>query len=146
MIETSMQFVVFKVGQELFGIRIDEVREIIRSIKATQMPDSYGWIEGVVELRGKVIPVIDLRNYFSLAKDEGEQKRTVVVEMNEELVGFNVDSVEGIVEVSSQHVETAPQSVTKPYIKGLVRDNGKLIIILEPESLFYSKEVTNSGF
>lgn len=135
------QMVVFRLGEVLFGLNIEEVREIIKSLKTTRIPETEQWMEGVVELRQKVIPIIDLRKLFGFSNGKTEEKRTVVVEVNDTLVGLNVDSVEGISQLSPDSISRPPEMISKEYIKGITRIDEQLIILLDIANLLSAEQI-----
>lgn len=139
----SLQLVAFEVEDQLFGINIEDVREIIRPLNTITVPETQQWLDGLVELRGKVIPIIDLRTYFSFPRKDIEQKRTVVIEVQNKLVGLNVDLVEGIAKVSASQIDDCPESAARDYIKGIVRNEGKIIIFLDIDKLLSVDDLTN---
>ena len=137
--EGILQLVTFHVGNEEFGVDILEVREINRMMEITRVPHSPDFVEGVVNLRGQVIPVVDLRKRFrleALARDKNT--RIVVVEMSESVVGFLVDSVSEVLRVSTAKVEPPPAIVAgieSDYIQGVVKLDDRLLILLDLQKL-----------
>ncbi|MBD3175662.1 MAG: chemotaxis protein CheW, partial [Armatimonadia bacterium] len=97
---SDMQVVVFEIGEETFAVRIENVREIIPMESITQIPRAPSFIRGVIDLRGMVIPVIDLRERFSLPRGEETENRIVVVEMSGQVVGCMVDDVSEVLTLS----------------------------------------------
>jgi purine-binding chemotaxis protein CheW len=131
----DMQVVTFKLSNEIFGINISCVREIIKPLKTTSIPESKEWIEGVIELRNNVIPVINLKRYLNLHNNEVDNMRTIVVEIDKNLNGINVDTVEGIIRVAKSEIEKPSESVSRKYINGFIKDKDKLIILLDIDKL-----------
>lgn len=137
--EGILQLVTFHVGNEEFGVDILEVREINRMMEITRVPHSPDFVEGVVNLRGQVIPVVDLRKRFrleALARDKNT--RIVVVELSESVVGFLVDSVSEVLRVSTAKVEPPPAIVAgieSDYIQGVVKLDDRLLILLDLQKL-----------
>ena len=104
-----LQLVTFHVGKEEFGVDILAVREINRMMAITRVPHAPEFVEGVINLRGQVIPVVDVRSRFGLAAAEHDKNtRIVVVELPGKVVGFLVDSVSEVLRVSAALVEPAP--------------------------------------
>src|SRR5260221_11419095 len=100
------QLVVFQLGAELYGVDIARVHEIIRLQTITRVPRAPSFVEGVINLRGKVIPVVDLRRRFGLPlADHTRATRTVVVEIGDQVVGIIVDSVSEVLRVSTATIE-----------------------------------------
>src|SRR5208283_2795939 len=102
-----LQLVSFKIGKEEFAIDILKVQEINRMLDVTRVPNAPEFVEGVINLRGKVIPIIDLRRRFGmLPKEKDKNTRIIVVELNGKIVGFVVDAVIEVLRI--------PRSVTDP--------------------------------
>ncbi|SMP45183.1 purine-binding chemotaxis protein CheW [Desulfonatronum zhilinae] len=134
--EDETQLVCFKVAQEEYGIHIMRVQEIIRIEEITSVPKAPTFVEGIVNLRGNVLPVIDMRTRFGLARDERtEQNRIVVVNIQGKTTGIIVDSVSEVLRMVRTHIEPPPMVLSvetdRRFIEGLGKlDNGKRIIIL----------------
>lgn len=134
----NLQLVVFSVGKELYGVGIDSVQEIVRVPDVTEVPDAPLFLEGVINLRGKVIPVIDLRRRLRLQGKEKTKSTRVLVTENEggkgALVGLLVDSVSEVRKVRPDDLEAPPEMVSAvgvEYITGVVKLEEKLIILLD---------------
>ena len=133
-----LQLVVFSVGKELYGVGIDSVQEIVRVPDVTEVPDAPAFLEGVINLRGKVIPVIDLRRRLRLQGKEKTKSTRVLVTENEGgtggLAGLLVDSVSEVRKVRPDEVEAPPEMVSAigvEYITGVAKVEDNLIIVLD---------------
>lgn len=129
------QVVVFQLGDEEFGASIDNVREIRKmdDQKITLVPKTKDYIAGIVNLRGKIIPVLDLRARFGMEKTAKEENRIIVIEVQNEVCGVIVDSVQEVLKVSKESIEAAPDMVAginKDYLEGIAKVNGRLIILI----------------
>ena len=126
--------VTFSLGGEEYGVDIGSVQEIIRATDITHVPGAPGHVRGVINLRGKIIPVVNLRRRFSRPDiEENEEQRIVVVELGEKRLGMLVDSVRQVIQFSTTLVEEMPEDATTPeasYINGMGKLDGRLIIIL----------------
>ncbi|GJL67383.1 MAG: chemotaxis protein CheW [Nitrospirales bacterium] len=135
-----LQMVSFQLGDEVFAIDILGVQEIIRMLDITQVPNAPHYVDGVVNLRGKVIPIINLRARFGLSGTEPtKDTRIVVVEVANMILGFIVDSVEEVLRLSEENIEIpAPtgRGGTEECHKGVGRVNGSLVLLLDLERLF----------
>jgi purine-binding chemotaxis protein CheW len=134
--ETLYHLVTFRLMNEEYGIEIGSVQEIIRATDITPVPGAPSHVKGVINLRGKIIPVVDLRKRFSLPEAEGEDEdqRIVVVELGEKRLGMLVDSVSQVLKLSSSVIEDMPEeaiAVDENYIKGVGKLDNRLIIILD---------------
>ena len=144
--DNDIELVCFELGGEEYGININEVREIIRFHDITVVPNAPNYVAGIVNLRGNVLPVIDLRIRFDKEKfNWTEENRIVVVEMGERLTGIIVDDVNDVINISEQEIEYT-KSVMKSeesdeLIKGICKlDNGEKIIILLDVNAILKKE------
>jgi len=133
--EMFYHLVTFNLLKEEFGVEISNVQEIIRATDITPVPGAPSHVRGVINLRGKIIPVVDLRRRFSLPDGEiSEQQRIVVVELGPKRIGMLVDSVSQVIKVPVSAVEEIPDdavSVDENYIKGVGKMENRLIIILD---------------
>jgi len=129
------QLVVFQLGAELYGVDIARVHEIIRLQKITRVPRAPSFVEGVINLRGKVIPVVDLRRRFGLPTGEHTRAtRIVVVEIGDQVVGLIVDSVSEVLRVNTSTVEPPSPVVAgidSEYLHGIAKLPERLVILLD---------------
>lgn len=143
--EDYLQFVTFKLQDEEFAIEVLEVQEIIRPLDITRVPKCAGFIEGVISLRGKVIPIINMRKRFDLPLSENtDDSRVIVVDVDGKAAGLIVDSVSEICRLGPDSIEPRPASVgngvDKEYIKGVGKQDDRLIVLLEIDKVLNSKE------
>ena len=142
---TEGKFLTFALGTEEYGIEILKVREIIGLMDITTVPQTPDYMKGVINLRGKVIPVIDLRLKFSMLEDEHTQETCViVVEVNNAQIGIIVDSVSEVLDIKSTEIEDAPsfgQGIDTDFIMGLGKTKEKIIILLDIEEVLSSEEL-----
>lgn len=139
-----LQLVSFGVGNELFALSIKKIQEIIRQTEIVKIPRSPDFVEGVINLRGRIIPVIDLRKRFAVeAVDKTKQSRIIVAEIGEMVVGLGVDSVEEVVRIETSFLESTPSlvhGIDQRFVEGLVRYGENMLILLDVESLFSTDE------
>jgi len=132
--EIIHHLVTFNLGKEEYGVDIGCVQEIIRAADITPVPGAPVHVRGVINLRGKIIPVVDLRKRFGLPVfDAGDAQRIVVVELGEKRLGMLVDGVSQVIKVPSGVVEAIPEEATtveESYIRGVGKLENRLIIIL----------------
>jgi purine-binding chemotaxis protein CheW len=135
-----LQLVSFQLGPEEYAIDILGVQEIIRMVEVTHVPNSPHYVEGVVNLRGKVIPIINLRTRLGLSLAEPtKDTRIVVVEVAHLILGFIVDSVEEVLRLPEEFIEPPPSTGrggAGDFHKGVGRVEGRLLILLDLELLF----------
>ena len=131
----EQQLVIFELANEFYGINISVVESIIKMQAITQLPQSPVYVKGVTNLRGSVLPVIDLRSRFALQpKEDTRQTRIIIVTMGSIKVGVTVDGVSEVLRVSDELIEPLPamvNSVNSVFLKGIVRLENRLIILLE---------------
>lgn len=141
-----LQLVTFKLAGEEFGIEILSVQEIIRIMQITIVPRTPVFIEGVINLRGKVIPVLDLRKRFGMPEVERDsQTRIIVMEFAQKIVGFLVDEVSEVLRIPADTMEPPPSviaaGVGAEYIKGVGKLNDRLLILLDLDGLMNNTEI-----
>lgn len=139
-----LQLVSFKIGKEEFGVDILKVQEIIRMMKITQVPNSPDYVDGVVNLRGKVIPVVDLRKRLGLEiKERDKNTRIIVVELENKTIGFIVDEVNEVLRIPRNITEAPPKLVSgidSEYITAVGKLEDRLLILLDLEKVFNNEE------
>ena len=142
--QAEKQLVVFDLASESYGVDIDAVREIIRMQEITRVPRTPEFVEGVINLRGKVIPVVDLRKRFGLAVgEENKDNRIVVVDIGGQDIGVVVDAVTEVLRIPASAIEPPSSVITSAdseYLLGIVKLADKMIILLELESVLSEKE------
>ena len=131
----EQQLVVFQLDAELYGVEISRVHEIIRLQSITRVPRAPAFVEGVINLRGKVIPVVDLRRRFGLpTADHTRASRIVVVEIGDQVVGVIVDGVSEVLRVNPSIVEPPSPVVAgidSEYLHGIAKLPERLVILLD---------------
>lgn len=140
-----IQLVTFRIGDEEFGVDILAVQEIIRLLQITMVPRAPSFIEGVINLRGKVIPVVSMRSRFNKpAAEHDVNTRIVVMQIEQKIVGFLVDAVSEVLRISAATVEEAPPVVAgigSEYIKGVGKLGDRLLILLDLNYLLNNTNV-----
>jgi len=145
--EGLMQLVGFEVGKEIFGVDILMVREIIRSAPITAVPNSPEFVEGVINLRGDIIPVIDLRKRLNLFRDDKQEKNWILIlEVEGSVTGFVVDRVDEVMKIEEDSIEPAPEIVLagleSQYIRGVCEIGEKrLMILLNFDRILLANEI-----
>src|SRR3989304_3855749 len=139
LIENSLQIVTFRVGSENYGLHIRRVQEIIRVIEAVKVPKAPAYVEGVINLRGKIIPIIDLRKrMMKVITCYSDASRIIVVDTGGRLAGLVVDAVIDVIMLNGDDVEPCPSiddAKRSDYIIGVGRQGDRLITVLRLESL-----------
>ncbi len=142
--EKELQVVGFRIGNETFGVRIGSVREIVRVPEITAVPSAPETIEGVINLRGKIIPVMDLRKRFGQTEIQPDKKnRILVVELDNKLVGLIVNAASEVLKIAPSEIEP-PGNVfaegESSYVTGVGKLKGRLIILLDIAKLLHRPE------
>ncbi|MFZ3091986.1 MAG: chemotaxis protein CheW [Nitrospirota bacterium] len=139
----SLQTVGFKIGKELFGVDISNVKEIVRVPEIVKVPDTPDFIEGVINLRGRIVSVIDLKKRFRLGRvDRTKTSRILVAEMDGRVVGLLVDAASEVLRFPADSIEPPPDMVSGigiDYITGVGKIGERIIILLD------IKKVLNNG-
>jgi purine-binding chemotaxis protein CheW len=143
-----LQLVSFHVGSEEFGLDILRVQEIIRIQPLTRVPNLPSYINGVINLRGSVIPVIGLRDRLGLDTQAADKKtRIIVANVHEQVLGFVVDEVSEVLRIHSDTVETTPRigEIERDYISGIGKLDSRLLLLLNLEELVTEAELNKSN-
>lgn len=144
MVEESSQLITFSLADEEFGIEILNIKEIIRMVPVTRVPRAPEFIEGVVNLRGQIIPIVDLRKRMGFPGAERTQQcRIIVIMIAQQLVGFVVDSVAQVLRLDKKSIEPPPPVVARistEYIRGVGKLDDRLIILLNFDKLISTQD------
>jgi purine-binding chemotaxis protein CheW len=140
-----IQLVSFNLEKEEYGINVLAVREIIRMISITRVPNTPSYVEGVINLRGKVIPIISLRRKFDLAEAEYDKRtRIMVMEVVGEMMGFIVDEVSEVIRISEKEIQPPPpvvaSGIEQECMAGVVNQANRLLVLLDLERMFTADE------
>jgi purine-binding chemotaxis protein CheW len=136
------KFAVFKIGNEDFGVNINRVVEILKSQKIYFLPELPDFISGVINVRGDVIPLLDLRKRFGI-HPETEKCRIIVVRCEDEKIGLLVDEVAKIIPFNPEEISAPPamfKGLKTEYLTGLGKKEDRIIILLNIERLLTSEE------
>lgn len=138
------QIVVFQLMEQVYGIDINSVYEIIRMETITKIPRTPHFVEGVINLRGRIIPVIDLALRFGLGQGERTQaSRIIIVEVSGQTIGMIVDSVQEVLRVPLNTIEPAPpvaNGIDAAYLRGIAILEDRLIILLDQNKILMEEE------
>lgn len=142
----DMKVIVFKLGTEEYGIEVERVQTIERMLPITRVPKTYSFVKGVVNLRGVVIPVIDLGGRFSLPEAEyTDQTRIIIVTVSDMQVGFIVDSANDVVDLNEDDIGTPPEivgGVKAKYLRGVAKlGDERLLIMLNLHEVLNKSEI-----
>jgi purine-binding chemotaxis protein CheW len=137
-VSESRQLVAFVLGNEEYGVPITRVQEIIRFTEPRSMPETPPHVGGVINLRGRIIPVVDLRQRLGATGERAEDSKIVIVELETATVGIEVDEVKEVLTVNADDCEPAPQgasAVSADVIDAVAKLEGRLLMILDLDRL-----------
>lgn len=140
----SRQFVIFNVNNEDFGIEIGQVSSIEKPLEIFKVPNTPHFIEGLINLRGKVYTVFNLRKKFNLPfSGIDENSKIVIVNINSTMAGFIVDEVKEILRVEDENIEETPKSISgvnRKYLTGIAKVGEKIVLLLDLSKILSSEE------
>ncbi|RII31491.1 MAG: chemotaxis protein CheW [Geobacter sp.] len=140
-----IQLVSFNLDQEEYGVEVLKVREIIRMNTITHMPNTPHYVEGIINLRGKVIPIISMRKRFGLMEsDNDSHTRIMIMDIGGELMGFIVDSVSEVIRISGTEIQPSPSvaggGIDQDCIAGVINMSERLLVLLDLDRMFSQEE------
>ncbi|HOV25949.1 MAG TPA: chemotaxis protein CheW [Pseudobacteroides sp.] len=142
----NQQIVIFKVDDEMFGINIEQVKEIITPMEIFKIPNSPSFVQGLINLRGKIYTILNLRKKFNLAAKESDEHTKIVLLNSESLaVGFIIDVVNEIIRIDDKDIESPPETIkalNKKYITGVAKIGEKAVLLLDLE---LASEITDES-
>jgi purine-binding chemotaxis protein CheW len=147
-VEATEHLVTFLLASEEYGVDVRAVQEIIRVTEITQVPRAPGFMKGVINLRGRIIPVIDLKRKLGLGEvGTSRQARIVVVKLKDRLIGLLVDGASQVLRVPVSNIEEAPEEVVEVnarYVRGVAKLESRLVILLDLQAVL-SLELGEGG-
>ena len=141
--DQELQLVIFRLAKEEYGLPITKVQEINRLVPITKLPQTPSFMEGIINLRGRIIPVVDLRKRFQVSAAEyNDDTRIIIVEVSGQTVGIIVDAVNEVVRLNSDSIEPPPPAfvLDARYIQGVGKLDGRLLILLDIDSILTAQE------
>jgi purine-binding chemotaxis protein CheW len=145
-----IQIVSLMLGGEKYGINIMDIEEILRMLNITKVPKAPSFVEGIINLRGQVIPIVDLRKKMGvMVPDESGQTRIINVNIKGKKIGFVVDNVDEVLRLDPDVIDKAPgvsTGVDTNYIQGVARTHNGMIIILNVHKIFSSTEASTLSY
>jgi purine-binding chemotaxis protein CheW len=149
-IAETTQFLTFRLGDEVFALDISKVREVLDFTSVTKVPRTPDFMRGVINLRGSVVPVVDLRLKFGMTRTENSVNTCVIitevtVDGDTTVLGALADSVQEVLDLDAEHIAPAPRIGSKlrtEFIKGMGKRNDQFIIILDVDKVFSADELS----
>ncbi|MCL1630863.1 chemotaxis protein CheW [Sporolactobacillus sp. CPB3-1] len=144
--ENSIKVILFEMNNETYGVPVDQVLSIEKVDAITRLPNAASFVKGVMNLRGLIIPVVDVRDRLQMGKSEiTEESRIIVVDTDEMKVGLLVDLSKEVTDIQESSIEPAPAMVGGPsagYLKGVVQiDENKLLLLLNLDRVLSHEDV-----
>ncbi len=141
------QYLTFKLDNEIFGVTISKVREVLDFIKTTKVPQTPDYMIGVINLRGNVVPVVDMKCKFNISVTEKTINTCIIImeidfKTETTIIGILADSVQEVIEINESEIEPAPKIGTRiktEFIKGIGKHNDNFVIILDIDKIFASE-------
>ena len=141
---SEVQLVIFSLSSEEYGVDIMQVREIVTYREPVTVPNTPAFVEGIINLRGEIIPIVNLKRRFNISGEIiGEQTRIIVMNIDTKKVGFIVDDASEVITIRNEDIEIAPEIVSgvdREYISGIGKVEERILIILDLNKLFTEKE------
>ena len=146
----TTQYLTFKLGEEMFALDIAKVREVLDFTTVTKVPGTPDFMRGVINLRGSVVPVVDLRRKFNMAVSENTKNTCIIisevtVDGDTTILGALADSVQEVIDLGPEHIAPAPRIGTKlntEFIKGMGKQNDRFVILLDIDRVFSADDLS----
>lgn len=140
------QFIIFTIGKEKFGVDVKQIKQIIPLSETTYVPNAPSFVKGVINLRGDIIPIVDLKEKLSLQVEntEGKDGKIIIVELENNNIGMQVDSVTEMMRLFTDDIADPPKivkGINSNYLKGVGKLNEELLIILDLSSILSDNEI-----
>lgn len=142
---SNRQYVTFSIKDELYGIDVRRAQEVMNVPRITRVPNTMPFMKGVIDLRGKIIPLIDMRIKFKIEEKEYDQKTVIIIiDVKNVICGVIVDSVSDVINMSLTEVQHTPHfasEVDKDSVFGIGKTGDKLVIVLDVDKLLTDEEL-----
>jgi purine-binding chemotaxis protein CheW len=146
--ENRAQYVIFQIGPEEYGVDINQVQEIIKPTRITNVPNTETHVLGVINLRGQIVPVVDLKRRFNFNTDNDMQnQRIITVEVRDTLIGLLVDNVNEVIWLNKGKLEPAPEiagGLKQEYLEGIGKVEERLLVLIQLKKLLFDEKKENN--
>ncbi|WXR62105.1 chemotaxis protein CheW [Peptostreptococcaceae bacterium AGR-M142] len=143
------KYVIFRLDEEEYGVNIMKVREVSEVKKRVNVPNTPDFIDGIINLRGEVTPIVSLKKRFNLTADKfDESARIIISNVEDKVIGFLVDEASQVISIDSEDIEETPEvimGIDRQYIQGIGKTKDKMIIILDLDKVLTREEVEQIG-
>lgn len=151
MAEDSKKYIIFNINREDYGIPISKIREVLRFVNITPIHEASEFLKGVINLRGKIVPIIDMRTKFGIEqKDYTDRTVFIIVDIlgNKEVynIGISVDAVQDVVDIPDKDLEKTPDiglKLKSQYLDGIAKVDSRMIMILNMDKILTSNEIVD---
>jgi len=144
-VTSCQQYVTFSIGDELFGIDVIKAQEVLNLSEITKVPNTVNFMKGVIDLRGTIIPLIDMRIKFNIPEKPYDQKNVIIIaEIRNLLCGLIVDSVSDVINMRHEEIENTPHfssEINRDSVTGIGRCGNRLIIILDADRILTEEDI-----
>ncbi|MGB9620976.1 MAG: chemotaxis protein CheW [Brevinematia bacterium] len=132
-----MKFVTFSVYNQKYAIEIKDVEEVLEMLPYVEVPHTYDFIEGVVQLRGEIIPVVNLRKKFGISENNSGKNYLIIVSIDSKKYGLKVDTIEGVIEVDEKEISSSRQlgEISSEYITSVIKKQAEMYIVIDIKTL-----------
>ncbi len=144
MSDGDLQFVLFEIEGVRYGVEVESVLEVITRPDVSQVPSAQDFVQGVINLRGKVLPVMDLRRRFRLGGDSARSTHIVIMQLHTETAGIAVDGVSQVVRIPVEAIEPPPAAISGPqarYVVGIAKLQNYLVVLLDLDKAFEEEDL-----
>lgn len=141
----DIQFVIFTLGNEKYAVNIQHISSITKYTQVTKIPDAPVYLEGIINLRGDIIPIVNLKLRFGIpAGSTNERTRIIISHVNGKTLGFIVDEAFRVMKLSEADIELAPEIIKGPsaaFVQGIGKMDGEILVLLDLEKVLNQEEV-----
>jgi len=145
----SQQYVTFSIAEELYGVDVNKAQEVLNLSVITKVPNTMNFMKGVIDLRGKIVPLIDMRIKFNIPERPYDKNTVIIiVEIRELLCGLIVDSVNDVISMALEDIQNTPHfaaEVERDAVIGIGREKGQLVIVLDADKILTAEEINIIG-
>ncbi|MFW5962502.1 MAG: chemotaxis protein CheW [bacterium] len=143
--EEQRQYIVFSIGSKLFGVDIKQTREIIQKSELTSVPSAPSCVKGVIDLRGKIVPIVDLKKRLNIEISESiEDEKIIITKVNNLLIGMEVENVKEIIKLKIKDIAAPPEivkDINRDYLSGIGKIKGNLLVLLDLDKVLSQEEI-----
>lgn len=140
----DMQFVIFTLGSEKYAVNLRHVSSITKYTKVTKVPNAPAFMEGIINLRGDIVPIVSLKHCFGIASGVSDERtRIIISQVGGKELGFVVDEAFRVMSLRDDEIEPPPEMITGPfasYVQGIGKTNGEIIVVIDLERVLTQEE------